>query len=93
MGTLQQFREEDAAQMRRVGKAVVDVLVPFLQGGTHPLLVVIALTRCLRVMLRKASKADQEEIRATLFAYIEGRTQAPGESMLWTPGSDDGRIN
>lgn len=91
METLQRFKKVDEEQMNAVGKAIVAACVPFLQNGTNPMLVLLALIRCARVVLRKTSREDQKEILPVLNAYLEGRTQPPGSGMLWTPA--DGPAN
>lgn len=88
MSTFTGFKQTDIEKMGEAQRVVTRALLPLLESGVHPLILVFALTRALRVILRKAPANDQAEVRPILFAYIEGRTQQPaGGSALWTPDS------
>lgn len=86
---LEQYRPEDFEQMKAVERKLVDTLQPFT-ANTPPVLMVLSLIRCARVILRKCGKADQKRLLPVLTAFLEGRTRQPGDSpLLWLP--DDGR--
>jgi len=87
-----QYDEADDRQMRVVQKALVDALIPF-KDNTPSWLICLALARVLRVVLRKAPKTRREGLLPTLFAYLRGDTQAPGNGLIWTPDNDLRRIN
>ncbi len=82
---LDQYRYEDFLEMKRIEVAVVNALEPF-KANSDPLLAVIALTRCLRVLLRLGSKDAQRQLLPVVRAYLEGRATPPEHSLLWTPG-------
>jgi len=82
---LDQYRHEDFVEMKRIETAIIRALLPF-KATSDPLLAVVALTRCLRVMLRLGSKEAQAQLVPVLRAYLEGRTAPPGSGILWTPG-------
>ena len=91
MGT-NRYDEADDRQMRAAQKALVDALMPFT-ASTPSWLLCLALTRVLRVLLRKATKKQRDELLPTLFAYLRGDTQAPADKgLIWTPGDDDPRL-
>lgn len=84
--SLETYREEDFQQMKRMEKAIIDAMLPF-SGGTDPLLGVMALIRCARVMLRAGSKSAQKQLLPVLVAYLSGRMRPSGESsLIWVPG-------
>lgn len=84
---LTEFRTEDQEKMGQAQAIIVQALLPMLHVGVHPLILVFALARALRVILRKTSKREQAEVLPVLFAYMRGDTQQPatGGSALWTP--------
>lgn len=80
------FKTLDVEKMGEAQRLITQALLPLLDNGVHPLILVFALARALRVILRKAPKHEQAEVRPVLFAYIAGSTQQPaGGSTLWTP--------
>lgn len=85
---LEQYRDSDFQQMKRVEDAVIGALLPFRES-TDPILAVLALARILRVFLRAAPKLAQRQLLRVLIAYIEGRTRLPGDDRdagkLWVP--------
>ena len=90
---MDRYDEADDRQMRVVQKALVDALMPFT-ANTPSWLICLALTRVLRVVLRKAPKDRRNELLPTLFAYLRGDTQAPAEKgLIWTPDDDLRSIN
>src|SRR5262245_49383169 len=87
-----QFRQEDADQMKRMEQAIINALLPFKEN-TDPILGLLALMRCARVMLRAARADAQRQLMPVLIAFIRG-DMAPknAPSLLWMP-SDDFRQN
>ncbi len=76
------FDDVNEAEMRKVQNAVVQTLLPFRER-TEPAIVVFALIRCARVLLRLYSRKTQGEILPAIVAYLEGKTTAPGASSLF----------
>jgi hypothetical protein len=78
----------DDLAMREVQKAIVDTVLPFTER-IPSWLIVLALARVLRAVLRKApTKQERLELMEPVVAYIQGRTQQPGagkSQLLWTP--------
>lgn len=90
--SLDTVRTEDAEQMKRIEQAIVDAVLPFA-ANTDPLLGVIALTRCVRTMLRAADTDAQKQLLPVLVAFLRGQMQAPGApSLLWMP-TDHFKVN
>lgn len=86
--SLDMFRQEDADQMKRMENAVVEALQPFKEN-TDPILGLLALLRCSRVMLRAASADAQKKLLPIAIAFLRGDVQAPGTpSLLWMPTTD-----
>jgi len=83
------YKDIDFEQMKRVEDAIIKAILPF-KDSTDPLLAVLALVRVTRVFLRNGTKDAQRGLLPVLFAYLEGRTQIPGDlneaGKLWTPG-------
>ncbi len=77
--------DEDAAQMKRMQEAIVTALQPFM-GTTDPLVGVLALTRCLRVMLRNCTREASRALTPVLVDYLRGRITPRHEGLLWLPG-------
>jgi hypothetical protein len=84
---LEEFRTADQEKMGEAQAVIVRALLPMLEVGVHPLILVFALVRATRVILRKTSKDEQAQVVPVLFAYLSGRTSPPatGGSALWTP--------
>lgn len=84
------YKDVDFEQMKRVEEAIIKAVLPFKES-TDPLLAVLALVRVTRAFLRNGTKEAQRTLLPVLFAYLEGRTQIPGDlndaGKLWTPGS------
>lgn len=70
------FRDDDAAQMRRVQRAIIQAVLPF-KANTEAALVVFALARCARTMLRLYPEKTQKWMRTLLIAFLEGKTEQP----------------
>ena len=85
MSNLREFRNDDMDQMKRIERALVQVLLPF-RASTNPVIVCLALLRCCRTVLRLTSKSEQREITPVLVAFLQGRTTPP------PAGSDSGLI-
>jgi hypothetical protein len=69
------FDGQEFAQMKRVETAVIQTLLPFRDDGkTEAALVVFALLRCARVMLRLYPEQTQRELLQALVPYLEGKT-------------------
>ena len=85
MDRLSHYRQADFEQMKKIEKAIIDVLMPFRES-TDPLLVFLALIQITRVILRLADKPDQRTLLRIAAAYLEGRTDiyAPSHG-LWLP--------
>jgi hypothetical protein len=81
---LDQFKPDDVAEMKAIERAVIKALMPFREK-TDPLLAVVALTRCLRVMIRLGDAEAQSKLLPVLEGYLHGRTPILS-SPLWTPG-------
>lgn len=81
------FKQDDVAKMREAQATIVKAVMPMVERGVHPLLVVFAMARCLRVLLRKTTVEEQKQIRPALYAFIAGATEAPTPraNPLWTP--------
>lgn len=80
----------DVREMKRFEGAFVQWVLPWRES-TRPGIVAIALARCLRTVLRLCPPQEQRELLPHLVAFIEGKTQEPGDpSLIWTP--DQGRV-
>lgn len=89
MSNLEHWNDEDFARMKLVERAIIDAVLPLIQG-INPLLAFYAMIRCARVMLRKGEPDAQKALLPTVFAYLEGKTRPPGaESLLWLPPGTD----
>jgi hypothetical protein len=79
---------DDMAQMKKIERAIIDVVLPLIQG-VDPLLALYAMIRCARVMLRKGDTHAQRAVLPVIHAYLDGKTTAPGAgSLLWMPPGD-----
>lgn len=76
---LLEFNDERFNEMRAVQKEVVLALMPFKER-TEAALVVFALIRAARVMLRLYPKKAQRELLEAVIPYLEGKTTMPEES-------------
>ncbi len=86
--SLDVFRQEDADQMKRMEQAIVLALTPFKEN-TDPILGLLALMRCTRVMLRAASASAQKQLLPVLVTFLRGGMQPQGApSLLWMPSDD-----
>lgn len=81
---LEEFRQEDADAMKAAEGALVRTLLP-LKAHIHPMLLAIALVRCARTVLRLCEKEDQAQLLPLLVAFLNGKVNKPGDSVLWTP--------
>lgn len=85
---LSTFKLEDAAQMRGIEQTVAKALTPYRNGRTETLLVVFALLRIARILLRLYPKEIQDKVAPMLAAFLQGNNTMPGAEMpgpLWTP--------
>jgi|SRR5215510_882422 len=79
------FRQEDADQMKRMEQAIILALMPFKEN-TDPILGLLALIRCARVMLRAASTQAQKQLLPVVVTFLRGGMQPQGApSLLWLP--------
>lgn len=78
------FRQSDADDMKAVERALVKTALPFRER-MPPALVAMALLRMCRTVLRLCNKNDQKELLPVFVAFLEGRINPPGSSILWTP--------
>jgi len=88
--SLETYRDEDFRQMKKMEKAIIDVLLPF-SGHIDPILGLLALLRCARVMFRAASRDAQTKLTPVIVAYLFGKLRPSSSAtskMLWTPGDD-----
>lgn len=81
---LETFRQEDADQMKAIERVLVQAVLPYRES-TNPLLVVIALIRMARTVLRLAEKQDQKAIMPVLIGFLQGRVSPPQESSIILP--------
>lgn len=83
------FGDAEFEQMKRVEGAVIKALMPFRENTPNGL-VLFALIRVARVMLRLSPKKTQKDMLDACVPFLEGKTRPRGEesSILWTPGSD-----
>lgn len=87
MGVLN-FTDEDFRAMRAVQSVLIAALLPF-RAKTEAALVVFALVRCARVMLRLYPEKTQRELLTAIVPYLQGQASGPRESILWTPERDN----
>jgi len=89
VGDLNTYQQADVEKMHEAQHLIVNTVMPLVDRGVHPLLIVFAMARCMRVLLRKMSVDDQKAVRPAIFHFIAGATEAPanarGGSALWTP--------
>lgn len=81
------FDDETFRAMSEVQAEVVKALMPF-RARTESALVVFALIRCARVMMRLYPEKFQKELLAAVVPYLEGKDQprqTGDHSLLWTP--------
>lgn len=83
------FDDATFTAMKDVEKVVVRALLP-LRENIEAGLIILALIRCARVLLRLYPKKVQGELLPVLIAYLRGDTKQPSgdpASLLWTPQS------
>jgi hypothetical protein len=76
---LLEFNDERFTQMRAVQGEVVKALLPFRER-TEAAIVVFALIRAARVMLRLYPKKTQVELLEAIVPYLEGKAEMPDTS-------------
>jgi hypothetical protein len=88
--SLETFRDEDFRQMKQIERAIVAAILPF-SANTDPILGLLALLRCARVLLRKAPAKAAAQLLPVCIAYLRGEIKQPGRQseLLWMPGDDD----
>lgn len=85
------FKLEDFNEMKKVEQAVFGSLTPYRNGRTEGALVVIALLRVARMILRLYPEDTQRTLLPLLIAFLRGDEEMPGapSKMLhpafWTP--------
>lgn len=77
-----QFREIDARLMKQAEQVLVRALMPFREN-TEASLIVFALMRCARVLLRLYPEATRKELTRVCVGYLEGKTE---EQVIVPPG-------
>jgi hypothetical protein len=68
-----QFREEDFDRMQEVQTRVVRTLLPFREN-TEAGLIVFALVRCARTLLRCYPEETRKQLTRLCVDFLEGRT-------------------
>lgn len=81
-----EWRQEDEDLMKAVQKDLVDVLLKYT-ARAHPLLIIYAMMRCIRTLLRKTTRAEQRQIVPVLTAFLEGKPAPPEKSALVLPSN------
>lgn len=85
-GALEKLQEAESSEtMKVLEQAIVQALLPY-RDRVDPLIGVIALTRCLRVMLRAGSLPAQRELLPVIEDYLRGRATPRHERLFWLPG-------
>lgn len=87
------FGPEDFVLMKRVERAVIDLLLQI--EGVNPIIMMFALIRCSRVLLRKGDADAQKMLTPVVVDYLKGKMNATGApQLLWTPDNPggDGRV-
>lgn len=70
------FKDEDALAMKTVERAVVKTIMPYRER-IEAALVIFALMRCARVLLRLYPPNTQKWILPLVIAFLEGKSEAP----------------
>jgi len=68
-----EFRDVDAAQMKRVEQVIVEALAPF-RAQTEAALAVFALARCMRTLLRLYPETTRQSLTDVVVDFLDGRT-------------------
>lgn len=74
--SLTKYSIEDQAQMRKITRELVAVLLPY-RLNTEAALMCYALTVCVRTIARRYPPATRKVLLATLCAWLEGKTAPP----------------
>lgn len=67
------FRQSDVDQMQVVQRQIVTTILPFREH-TEAALVVFALLRCARTLLRLYPESRRKELTRVCVDFLEGRT-------------------
>lgn len=78
MSTLPTYKSEHFEQMKRVQGDVVRVLLPFREK-TESALIVFALARIARTLLRLYPDDTRQVLTRAVIAFLEGRTTSPDD--------------
>lgn len=82
------FGVDDFQDMKDVERAVIAVLLRF---QVNPIVMMFALLRCARVLLRKGDADAQKMLLPVVKDYLDGKMNAQGApSLLWTPDAPGG---
>lgn len=77
------FKTEDFERMKEIERALVQTLLPYRNDGrTEAMLVVFALIRSARVLLRLYPAKTQKQLRPVITAFLEGKTSAPAADAM-----------
>lgn len=86
---LLKFDQADADQMKAVQRAITAAVMPYREN-TEAALVIMALLRCARILLRLYPKKFQDQFTPVLTDFLENAEAPPtrdGASPLWMPES------
>lgn len=78
-------------QMQKIERDVFEALKPYRNGRTEAMLVVFALIRVARMLLKLYPEKDQHVFRPLIVAFFKEEipdTVAQGNSPLWLPPSN-----
>lgn len=86
------FELKDFDHMQTVERAVFASLTPFRNGRTEAALIVIALLRVARLLLRLYPEETQRTLLPLYIAFLKGDEDMPGapkglHPAFWTPPS------
>lgn len=77
-----EFGAQELEQMKRVENAVATAITPFRNGRTEAGLIVFALVRVARVILRTYSPKTQADLIPVLVRFIEARGDDAGGDRI-----------
>jgi hypothetical protein len=85
-----QYDDAHHELMKTAERQVIDLMRGHIERGVPPLLLLFALLRVSRALLRLGtSKAERKQLAPVVSAYIRGDTREPGDaSILWVPDGD-----
>lgn len=87
MAIFDKFKQAEFDEMKRIEQAIIKALQPF-KATSDPLLALIALIRCARVMLRLGDQSAQRQLLPVVEDFLRGRTNPRGQGILWMPGDE-----